>query len=65
LQELGRFNSLLDVMRSSLLELGQACRGLTLMSSELDELGKALFNGKVRPASHCILVILICLPSQA
>eukprot|EP00775_Hariotina_reticulata_P006671 gene6671-6895_t len=46
-QEIGRFNALLAVMRSSLLELGQACKGLALMSSELDELGKALFNGKI------------------
>jgi dynein heavy chain len=48
LQELGRFNSLLSVMRGTLLSLDQACKGLALMSAELDALGRALFDGKVR-----------------
>lgn len=47
LQELGRFNALLSVMRSSLVSLGQACKGLALMSTELDKVGQALFDGKV------------------
>jgi hypothetical protein len=47
LQELGRFNSLLSVMRSTLLALDQACKGLALMSAELDALGRSLFDGKV------------------
>lgn len=47
LQELCRFNALLSVMRSSLVSLGQACRGLALMSTQLDKLGQSLFNGKV------------------
>ncbi|WIA36351.1 hypothetical protein OEZ86_007670 [Tetradesmus obliquus] len=46
-QELGRFNSLLSVMRSTLLALDQACKGLALMSAELDALGRSLFDGKV------------------
>lgn len=48
MQELGRFNSLLSVMRSTLLALDQACKGLALMSAELDALGRSLFDGKVR-----------------
>lgn len=47
LQELVRFNALLAVMHSSLVALGQAIQGLALMSSELDAVGKALFDGKV------------------
>jgi len=46
-QELVRFNALLSVMRSSLVALGQAIQGLALMSSELDALGRALFDGKI------------------
>ncbi|KAF6266164.1 dynein heavy chain 9 [Scenedesmus sp. NREL 46B-D3] len=46
-QELGRFNSLLSVMRGTLLALDQACKGMALMSAELDALGRSLFDGKV------------------
>ena len=49
-QELGRFNTLLNVIRTSLLNLGKAVRGLALMSAELDAVGRALFDGKVRPS---------------
>lgn len=48
LQELGRFNALLTVVRSSLVALDQACKGLALMSSDLDSVGRSLFDGKVR-----------------
>lgn len=47
LQELGRFNGLLTIIRSSLLNLGKAVKGLALMSRELDQVGRALFDGKV------------------
>ena len=47
MQELGRFNVLLSVIRTSLLHLGQAVKGLALMSAELDAVGRALFDGKV------------------
>ncbi len=47
LQELGRFNVLLSTIRSSLVALGQAVKGLALMSDELDAVGRALFDGKV------------------
>jgi len=46
-QELGRVNKLLDVMRSSLLNLQKAVKGLILMSEDLDKVGKSLFDGKV------------------
>jgi len=49
-QELDRANTLLRVIRASLVLLGQAVRGEALMSPELDEVAVALFNGKV-PAS--------------
>lgn len=51
MQELGRVNSLLSVMRSSLVALDQACKGLALMSTELDAVGRSLFDGKVRVVS--------------
>ncbi|KAI8464307.1 MAG: dynein heavy chain and region D6 of dynein motor-domain-containing protein [Monoraphidium minutum] len=46
-QELVRFNALAAVMRSSLAALAQAVDGLAVMSAELDELGRSLFDGKV------------------
>jgi dynein heavy chain len=46
-QELGRFNGLLTVIRSTLISLGKAVKGLALMSAELDAVGRALFDGKV------------------
>ena len=49
-QELGRFNTLLSVVRSSLQNLGKAVKGLALMSAELDGIGRALYDGKVPAA---------------
>lgn len=46
-QELGRFNNLLTIIRNSLINLGKAVKGLALMSEELDRAGRALFDGKV------------------
>jgi dynein heavy chain len=46
-QELVRVNALLAVVRSSLTNLGKAVKGLVLMSDELDQVGKALYDGKV------------------
>ncbi|GMH33280.1 hypothetical protein BSKO_01114 [Bryopsis sp. KO-2023] len=46
-QELGRFNNLLSIIRNSLRDLQKAVKGLALMSSELDLVGKALFDGKI------------------
>jgi dynein heavy chain len=46
-QELGRFNNLLTCIRSSLINLGKAVKGLALMSAQLEQVGRALFDGKV------------------
>mmetsp|Transcript_6703 Transcript_6703/g.27190 ORF Transcript_6703/g.27190 Transcript_6703/m.27190 type:complete len:4341 (+) Transcript_6703:132-13154(+) len=46
-QELVRVNALLAVVRTSLTNLGKAVKGLVLMSDELDQVGKALYDGKV------------------
>lgn len=48
LQELGRANVLLRIIRNSMQDLKKAVRGLILMSEEMDVVGQRLFNGKVR-----------------
>lgn len=47
-QELGRCNVLLRVMRSSLVELQKAVQGLVVMSGELERVAAAMLAGKVR-----------------
>lgn len=47
IQELERFNNLLTLIRSSLVNLGKAVKGLALMSTELDQVGRSLYDGKV------------------
>ncbi|KAF1334347.1 Dynein heavy chain, partial [Globisporangium splendens] len=46
-QELVKFNTLLDRMRSSLADIQRAINGLIVMSSELDNLYSAFLNGRV------------------
>mmetsp|Transcript_27920 Transcript_27920/g.37822 ORF Transcript_27920/g.37822 Transcript_27920/m.37822 type:complete len:374 (+) Transcript_27920:5068-6189(+) len=50
LQELERFNILLDIMHSTLFDLKRALVGEIGMSSALDELGNAIYNGFLPPA---------------
>ncbi|KAL0193509.1 hypothetical protein M9458_011805, partial [Cirrhinus mrigala] len=47
LQELERFNKLILRMSRSLAELQRALAGEVGMSSELDEVARALFNGQI------------------
>ncbi|XP_069071115.1 dynein axonemal heavy chain 10 [Pleurodeles waltl] len=47
LQELERFNKLIDRMSKSLVELQRALAGEVGMSNELDEVSRALFNGHI------------------
>lgn len=49
LQELERFNILLELMQQSLLDLQRALVGEIGMSSSLEELGNCIFNGFVPP----------------
>lgn len=49
LQELERFNKLLNVMHNSLFDLKRALLGEIGMSQELDELANSLFNGMLPP----------------
>lgn len=46
-QELGRYNKLLDVMRSTLTSLQKALRGEAVLSQELEAMADSLFNGFV------------------
>ena len=46
-QELIRFNKLSSVIRSSLIDIKKAVKGLIVMSGELELLGKSLFFGKI------------------
>jgi dynein heavy chain len=47
LQEVSRFNRLLTVMRSSLIQIKKAIRGFIVMSEELDAMYNSFQNGKV------------------
>ena len=47
LQELIRFNNLLDVIRNSLSNIVKAVKGQIVMSSDLEVLGNSLFFGKI------------------
>ncbi|XP_065670290.1 dynein axonemal heavy chain 12 isoform X3 [Hydra vulgaris] len=46
-QEMERFNKLLDVIRSSLMDLQKAFKGLLVMSSGLEQMSQTLSVGKV------------------
>lgn len=46
-QEVIRYNELLEVMRDSLPELQKAIKGLVVMSAELENMGNSLFNNQV------------------
>jgi dynein heavy chain len=45
--ELTRFNALISLVKSSLVEVGKAVKGLVVMSAELEALGNALFFGVI------------------
>jgi len=50
LQELLRFNRLLEIVRSSLINIGKAIKGEVVMSVELESIGNSIFDNRT-PAS--------------
>lgn len=46
-QEVIRYNSLLEVIHKTLPELQKALKGLVVMSSELEEMSNSLFNDQI------------------
>uniref|UniRef100_A0A8D0HGT5 Dynein axonemal heavy chain 2 n=1 Tax=Sphenodon punctatus TaxID=8508 RepID=A0A8D0HGT5_SPHPU len=49
LQEIQRYNSLLQVIRSSLVELEKGIQGLVVMSTDLEEIFNCIFDVRVPP----------------
>lgn len=47
MQEMDRFNTLLEIIRSSVGELRKAIRGIATMSDELDSMYNSILNNKV------------------
>ncbi|RLN86374.1 hypothetical protein BBJ28_00005009, partial [Nothophytophthora sp. Chile5] len=46
-QELGRFNRLLALLQTSLVEIQKALKGLVVLSAELEAMGNSMVNGHV------------------
>lgn len=46
-QDCYRFNSLYDVVKSTLVNIRKAIKGEVVMSSELEKMGNSMFNGQV------------------
>ena len=49
LQEIQRYNALLTVMRTSLVDLNKAIQGLVVMSADLEEAFTCIFEARVPP----------------
>ena len=64
-QELLRFNALLAVVNSSLIELQKAIKGLVLLSGDLEQMGTSMIEGTVpalwKTVSYVVLMRVGCI----
>lgn len=61
-QEMARFQKLQKKMKSSLLELHKAIRGLVVMSGELELMYQSLLNNQVRTLIYSLALTQACVP---
>ena len=59
LQEIERYNALLNMIRKQLIDLERGIQGLVVMSTELEEIFSCIYNGQVPPPWEKVSVYLV------
>ncbi len=64
LQEIERYNALLDMIRKQLIDLDRGIQGLVVMSNELEEIFTCIFDARVPPSwekvRFCEIILYSC-----